>query len=183
EGLGAALPCEMHEDVKERKEAVAAAKPQAAELPNRPRETPPAPLPKKSATKTNWNSLVTDLGLPPLEEPDPIAAAPSAKPEIPRSISRPEAPREREPEQARGRRPERPDPDNSDRERPPRREQREQSGQRRERSEEGRERPSRGREDTDQGREQTRRHRERSDLDGEQTEPRRESSEQSREQS
>src|SRR5215218_6050051 len=129
--LGAEIPPE----VQEREEAVAAAKPQAAAPPSRVQETatPPAPLPKRSAT--NWNSLVTDLGLPPLEEPEPIAAAPPAKPDVPKPVSRPEAPREREPEQARMGRPERQNRERPDRERPPRREQREPSGQRRERPE------------------------------------------------
>src|SRR5215216_916603 len=87
------LAVEIPPEVQQREEAVAAAKPQAAEPPSRPRETAP-PLPKKSAT--NWNSLVTDLGLPPLEEPEPIAAAPPVKQEVPRPVSRPEPPRERE---------------------------------------------------------------------------------------
>src|SRR3954470_22677593 len=113
------LAVEIPSEVQQREEAVAAAKRQAAEPTSRPRETPPPPLPKKNAT--NWNNLVTDLGLPPMEEPEPIAAAPPAKPEVPKPVSRPDVPRERELEQARGRRPERQDRERPDRERPPRR--------------------------------------------------------------
>src|SRR4051812_25764551 len=91
------LAVEIPPEVQQREEAVAAAKPEPAEPTSRPREAPPAALPKKSAT--NWNSLVVDLGLPPLEEPEPIAAVPPVKPEVPKLMSRPEPPREREPEQ------------------------------------------------------------------------------------
>src|SRR3954454_6627338 len=87
------LAVEIPPEVQQREESVAAAKPQAAAPPSRPRETPPPALPKRSAT--NWNALVTDLGLPPLEEPEPIAAAPPVKPEIPKPISGLESPRER----------------------------------------------------------------------------------------
>src|SRR6476620_4897339 len=118
------LAVEIPPEVQQREEAVAAAPPKPATPPSHARETvaPPSPLPKRSAT--NWNSLVTDLGLPPLEEPEPIAAAPPARPEVPKPVSRPEPPRERErererePEQARGRRPERQDRELGDEERP-----------------------------------------------------------------
>src|SRR4051794_9810884 len=43
-----------------------------------------APLPKRSAT--DWNSLVTDLGLPPLEEPEPVVAAAPVVPEMPKQL-------------------------------------------------------------------------------------------------
>ena len=63
---------------------------------------PEAPAVPK-AKSTNWNSLVTDLGLPPIEEPEPIAPAPPVAREVPKPVSRPEQPRERErePEQSR----------------------------------------------------------------------------------
>src|SRR3954447_18543933 len=112
------LAVEIPPEVQQREEAVASTPPQPAAAPSRARETtaPPA-QPKRSAT--NWNSLVTDLGLPPLEEPEPVASAPPARPEVPKQVSRPKPPREREqePEQSRGRRPERQDrePGNQDR--------------------------------------------------------------------
>ena len=72
----ASLAVEIPPEVQQREETVASAKPQAAAPPSRATkpEAPPAPKPKS----TNWNSLVTDLGLPPIEEPEPVAPAPPA---------------------------------------------------------------------------------------------------------
>jgi len=69
------LAVEIPPEVQQREEAVASAPPQPAVPPSRPRETaPPAAPPKPKPT--NWNSLVTDLGLPPIEEPEPPVIPP-----------------------------------------------------------------------------------------------------------
>src|SRR3954452_16329052 len=128
---------EVPPETIQRAEAVATGAHQAPPAPvSRRQEAEHTPPPKRS--NTDWNSLASELGLPPSPEPDPQPeAATPAAPEVrrvPRESLRPERPqrereegRERRPEESRGER--RPRPEGRDRGRRPRRDEREQQDQ------------------------------------------------------
>lgn len=128
--LARELGAEVPPGVEQREQAVSTFSQETAAVPpahaqEKPAASTTAPPKRKPA---GWDSLATDLGLPPAEsEPAPVAAVPPVV-DTPREVSQPE-PRQREREQPA------PRPERQERERP----RREQSENRRGRSDQPRE--------------------------------------------